>query len=98
MKSHPTPLTRRNFVRTTVTAAAVAPLIVPSRFFGANAPSNRIRVGHIGAGRIAQSHDMPGVARSGLADVLAVCDLDTKRQASGKAAVEKLFADSKLPA
>ena len=90
-------LTRRHFIRTAATAA-VAPMIVPSRFFGADAPSNRLRVGHIGAGRIAQGHDMPGVARSGLADVLAVCDLDTKRQTSGKAAVVKLFADSKLPA
>ena len=90
-------VTRRDFVRTAIAAAGVAPLIVPSRLFGADAPSNRIRVGHIGAGRIAQSHDMPGVAKSGLADVLAVCDLDTKRQASGQATVEKLFADSKLP-
>ena len=71
----PDPMSRRDFVQRTavgVAAAAVgAPLIVPSRVFGASAPSNRIRVGCIGAGRIAQSHDMPGVAESGLADILA---------------------------
>ena len=39
--------------------------IIPSRLLGANAPSNRVRVGHIGAGRIAQGHDMVGVAGAG---------------------------------
>lgn len=86
-------LSRREFLHTTAiaTAAVTAPLIIPSRLRGADAPSNRIRVGHIGCGRIAQSHDMPGVARSGLAEVVAVCDLDTKRIASGKATIEKLY-------
>ena len=74
-------LSRRKFLHTTAIAAAAvtAPLIIPSRLLGADAPSNRIRVGHIGCGRIAQSHDMPGVARSALAEVIAICDLDTKR-------------------
>ncbi len=90
-------ITRRDFVRTAAITAAVAPLIVPSRLFGADAPSNRIRVGHIGCGRIGQSHDMPGVAGSKLADVVAVCDLDSRRVASGKMNVERLFAASKLP-
>jgi predicted dehydrogenase len=78
-------------------AATVAPFIAPSRLFGADAPSNRIRVGHIGCGRIATVHDMPGVARSGLADVVAVCDLDSIRRAGGKATVEKLYRDRSGP-
>lgn len=90
-------LTRRDFVRAAAVTAAVSPLIVPSRLLGANAPSNRIRVGHIGCGRIGQTHDMPGVASSGLADVLAVCDLDSRRTASGRTKVEKLFAAQKAP-
>ena len=89
--------TRRDFVRAAATAAAIAPLIVPSRMLGEEAPSNRIRVGHIGCGRIGQGHDMPGVAGSGLADVLAVCDLDSRRAASGKLHVEQLFAARKAP-
>lgn len=88
---------RREFLRTTALVVS-APLILPSRLRGADAPSNRIRVGHIGCGRIAQGHDMPGVARSGLAEVVAVCDLDSKRQASGKATVEQLFQGSNVPA
>jgi hypothetical protein len=89
-------LTRREFVERTAVVVA-APLVLPSRLFGARAPSNRIRVGHIGAGRIAQSHDMTGVAGSGLADVPAVCDLDTRRAASGKTRVERLFANREGP-
>lgn len=95
-----TPVSRRQFVRTAAGAAALftAPLIVPSRMFGAAAPSNRIRVGQIGCGRIALGHDLPGVLRSGLADVVAVCDVDTKRIAAGKACVEKFYRDASLTA
>jgi len=56
-----------------------------------------VRVGHIGAGRIAQGHDMVGVAGSDLADVLAVADLDSRRAASGKTRVERLFAARNAP-
>jgi predicted dehydrogenase len=92
-------ISRRTFIqRTGVTAAAVAaPMIIPARLLGANAPSNRVRVGHIGAGRIAQGHDMVGVAGSDLADVLAVADLDSRRAASGKTRVERLFAARNAP-
>jgi predicted dehydrogenase len=91
-----TPVTRRQFVRTTASAAALvaAPLIIPARLLGAAAPSNRVRVAHIGCGRIASGHDMPGVFKSGLADVVAVCDLDTKRLTAGKALVEKFYRDA----
>jgi len=95
MKS-PAPLSRRQFVRTAAGAAALfsVPLIIPSRLLGADAPSKRLRVGQIGCGRIALGHDLPGVLKSGLADVVAMCDLDTKRTAGGKAWVEKFHHDS----
>ena len=93
-------LSRREFIRTTavVAAASAAPLIIPSRLLGADAPSNRVRVGHIGCGRIAQSHDMTGVANSGLADSLAVCDVDSARTTSGKATIERLYRNRPAPA
>ncbi len=96
----PDAITRRQFVqKSAVTAAIVAaPMIIPSRLLGASAPSNRVRVGHIGCGRIGQSHDFVGVANSGLADVMAVCDLDSRRTASGKVRVERLFAARNAPA
>jgi myo-inositol 2-dehydrogenase/D-chiro-inositol 1-dehydrogenase len=90
-------ISRRNFCQTAIVTAAVAPLIAPSRLFGADAPSNRVRVGHIGCGRIASGHDMPGVARSGLADVAAVCDLDSLRVARGRETIEKLYRDRAGP-
>ncbi len=95
-----TPVSRRHFMRTAAGAAALitAPLIAPSRLFGATAPSNRIRVGQIGCGRIALGHDLPGVLRSGLADVVAVCDVDTRRIAAGKAWVENFYREAKLTA
>lgn len=93
-------LSRRDFLRTAAGGAAVLafPLVLPSRLFGANAPSNRIRVGQIGCGRIALVHDMPGVLKSGLADIVAVCDLDSKRAADAKAYVEKFYRDQNATA
>jgi myo-inositol 2-dehydrogenase / D-chiro-inositol 1-dehydrogenase len=99
--SRPDAISRRDFVqKSAVGAAAIAaPMIVPSRLLagGPSAPSNRIRVGCIGVGRIASGHDMPGVAESGLADILAVCDLDSRRAAYGKTRVARLYARSTTP-
>lgn len=87
---------RREFARLAVgTSAALAgPLVLPARLFGAGAPSNRIRVGQIGCGRIARVHDMPAVLASGLADIVAVCDVDAKRTGEGKTLAEKLYRDA----
>jgi predicted dehydrogenase len=91
-------LSRRDFLEKAVvgSAALAFPLIVPSRLFGADAPSNRVRVGQIGCGRIATGHDMPGVLGSGMADILAVCDLDSKRLAAGKRFVEGSYRNKGL--
>jgi len=91
-------LTRREFAKTlaAATAALSMPMIVPSRLLGANAPGNRVRVGQIGCGRIARVHDMPAVLKSGLADYVAVCDLDAHRAADGKALAEKFYRDNNL--
>ena len=92
--------TRRAFLRqAAVAAGALAfPLVLPGRLLGASAPSNRVRVGQIGCGRIASGHDLPGVVKADLADVVAVCDLDSKRAAAGKATVEKLYRDHNFKA
>src|SRR5215207_10979587 len=95
----PDAISRRAFVQTSAAtvAALSAPLVVPSRLLGKDAPSNRIRVGCIGAGRIAVGHDMPGVVGSDLADILAVADLDSRRATSGKARIERMFAARSAP-
>ena len=51
--THITPnISRRRFLQQTSLAAAAvsAPIVVPSRVFGATAPSNRVTVGHVGVG------------------------------------------------
>jgi predicted dehydrogenase len=85
---------RRQFVKRTLAGAAgiiAMPTIVPSSVFGADAPSNKIQVAHIGCGRISTSMDMPGVLRQDIARVVALCDLDSKRLANAKAMVEKHY-------
>ena len=79
-------------------AAGSGPLLVPARLLGATAPSNRLRVGQIGCGRIARDHDVPGVLKSGLADYVAVCDLDSRRAAEGKEHLASLYRQAGTPA
>ncbi len=91
-------ISRRKFIQSSVKAAAatsialgVFPSIVPSTVFGRNAPSNRINIGAIGNGRISRVHDLPGVWKFDYAQVVAVCDLDTKRAAEGKTLVNEFY-------
>lgn len=92
-------LTRREFARSSAIAAGliVAPTIIPARLLGATAPSNRIRVGQIGCGRIALGHDMPSVLHAGPADYVAMCDVDSARAAAGRALVEKFHREKNTP-
>src|SRR5690606_10340847 len=64
------------------------PMIVPASVRGKNAPSNRINVGAIGNGRISRSHDMPNIWKYDHANIIAVCDLDSKRLKEAKAYVD----------
>lgn len=89
-------LSRRKFIEKTVLssmALAVGPFIVPSTVFGKNAPSNKINVGAIGIGRISRIHDLPGIWKNDLAQVMAVCDLDTKRADDAKVLVSKYYSE-----
>jgi predicted dehydrogenase len=91
-------ISRRKFLGSSAkvalgTAAVTAfPSIVPSSVFGKNAPSNRINVGAIGTGRISRIHDMPGVWRQEFAQIVAVCDVDTKRAGEGKTLVNEFYS------
>jgi len=84
-------MSRRSFLKTSAAASAAlgAPLIIPSRLLGADAPSNRIRVAQIGCGRIAFGMDMPGVMKTGEADFVAVADFDSNRAQYAKRFIEK---------
>ena len=71
-------LGRRAFLRTMAgcSVAAIAPSIVPSTVFGANAPSNRINLGFIGCGN-QSTIDLPAFLGHADCQVLAVCDVNT---------------------
>ncbi len=90
-------INRRDFLANSVKAAmgtTIAlglPSIVPASVFGKNAPSNRINIGAIGTGRISRIHDLPGVWRHDFAQVMAVCDVDTKRAEEGKKLVNDFY-------
>ena len=77
---------RRQFLKSAVvTGTAVGfglPTIVPSKVFGADAPSNLIQVAQIGCGRIARDSEIKSICSSRsmkLARFVAVCDLDSVR-------------------
>lgn len=86
-------LRRRSFLKAAAAlgAAAAFPTIVPSSVFGANAPSKRITFGCIGVGRMGRG-DMSEILGRDDCQVLAVCDLDTKRLEDGKKLVEKIYS------
>jgi predicted dehydrogenase len=91
-------LTRRDFLGNTVKTAIGTsivmgfPTIVPSSVFGRTAPSNKINIGAIGTGRISRGHDLPGVWQYDYANVVAVCDLDSKRADEGKKLVNEYYS------
>ncbi len=78
---------RRNFLHTGLAGLAGSAMcrsIVPDTVFGAKAPSNRIYVGAIGTGRISREHDMPETLKYSNTELVAVCDVDSKRAREGK--------------
>jgi predicted dehydrogenase len=88
-------ISRRGFLKTGLGAAAAAgfPAIVPATVFGQYAPSKRINLGCIGAGRISRSHDMALLLPYDRAKIIAVCDLDAHRVEDGKKLVNDFYAN-----
>lgn len=93
-------LSRRQFIRRVAGAASLTafPLIIPSRLLGVGAPSKRLRIGQIGAGRIARGHDIPAVLAADLGDYVAICDVDSKRVAEGSLLIRQAPRDGSGPA
>jgi predicted dehydrogenase len=66
------------------------PTIVPSRVFGALAPSERIAVGCIGAGRMGTDDMREALGIAGI-QVVAVCDVDSHRAENARKLVEARY-------
>ena len=89
---------RRDFLRTGLAGFAgsvMGQMIVPNSVFGANAPSNRIYVGAVGMGRISRAHDMPETLKYPNTELVAVCDVDSKRAREGKEWVENYYQQNR---
>jgi len=83
--------TRRDFLATSLAGGAL--LLLPRGLRGrqgAAAPLARIQVAQVGCGRMGRE-DMKALLALPLARVVAVCDLDTKRLAAGKALAEEHY-------
>ena len=89
-------LSRRQFLKHSalVGAVAAAPLILPSRLRGQTAPSNKLAVGIIGAGNIADSHFNALFGYAEQVRILAVCDVDQERRDSAAARVNREYASN----
>ena len=92
MKAPGTDFSRRKFL-TGSAAALAAPLILPSRLFGQNAPSNTLNVAIAGCGNRFRGHwgafaAVPGVR------VMAVCDIWEERARAAKATVDQTNGDT----
>lgn len=79
-------------------AAGCAPLILPARAWGKNAPSNKIHVGVIGCGRIASGMDIPGLSQNpDEATLVALSDCDQIRLKGMVDRAKQLYGDNPLP-
>ncbi|MFC1542215.1 Gfo/Idh/MocA family protein [Candidatus Latescibacterota bacterium] len=85
---------RRNFIKSAAIAAIGAPYIVPSSVFGAEAPSNRITIGHIGVGGMGVS-DMRRFLPRDDTQIVAVCDVDRSHRLDAKKLAEETYAKKK---
>lgn len=83
-------ITRRQFVHAGA-AAVVAPVIIPSRLLGAEAPSKKITVGFIGTGDHGTGWNLRRYVGLRDAQVLVVCDVDTERMRRAKQIVDEQY-------
>ena len=88
-------MARRGFLKRAAWSAAVAPMIAPSSIFGADGqvqPGNRITVGFIGTGKMANDYHLSTLTGFGDVQAVAVCDVDTTRRMDAKKYVENRYA------
>jgi myo-inositol 2-dehydrogenase / D-chiro-inositol 1-dehydrogenase len=78
--------------RRAMLASAAAPLFVPARLFGRNAPGNRISVGLIGVGRQTRIVNIPQFLSMPDVQIVAVCDVDSWRLENARKQVDEGYA------
>jgi predicted dehydrogenase len=91
-------VTRRNFLGGVAATSIAMPTVVPSTVFGRDGkapPSERITVGFIGCGKMANDYHLPELLGFGDVQALAVCEVDQKRREHAKRRVEKAYGERK---
>jgi predicted dehydrogenase len=91
-------VTRRGFLEGAAAGSIAVPTIVPATVFGTEdkaPPSERITVGFIGCGKMANDYHLPELLKAGDVQALAVCEVDMKRREHAKRRVEKAYSDKK---
>lgn len=86
---------RRQFLKGIALGSLACPTLVPRTVFGAEgkpAPSERITLGFIGCGKMANDYHLSTLLNFGDVQALAVCDVDTTRREHAKARVEKAYS------
>src|SRR5881396_1917645 len=92
--NRPAKPSRRQFVKA-ASAALAAPIVVPASVFGADgaaAPSERITVGFIGCGKMANDYHLPELLRFGDVQAVAVCEVDATRREHAKSRVDQAYS------
>jgi predicted dehydrogenase len=85
---------RRSFLKAAA-ATLAAPAIAPATAFGLGgraAPSERITVGFIGVGKMANDYHLSELLRFADVQALAVCDVDTNRREHARKRVEDAYS------
>jgi len=89
-------ISRRALLKASAAAAgaAMAPYVLPSSALGldgAAAPSNRVIYGYVGCGNHGRGWNFDQVFRCGDAQIVAVCDVDSRRLDRAKAKVDEHY-------
>ena len=86
--------TRREFLRSAAFsgAAFAFPSIIPASVLGADAPSGKIAIAQIGCGRIGLTMDVPGFLAAKGAQIVAACDLDSRRLEYMRGVIAKRYS------
>jgi len=85
---------KRRPLMKTMLAAASAPMIIPARLLGQNAPSNRITLGFIGMGGQGMGRNLSTFLQQEDCVALAVCDVMKSRAAKAKKKVDKQYKNN----
>ncbi len=83
---------RRRFLQTTTALAipAIGPVSLPANDTS-SAPSDKVTVGLIGGGKMANDFHIPQLLRQADARLIAVCDVDTTRREHARSRVENHY-------